>query len=239
MSQQGSEEQWNRQTQDGFQSGPRFDYTGPRLIRGLIAAVIAAVVSMFGWYLFVIVTEVEFGMIAWGIGALIGFAAFTGAREGSVSLAATAACLAVVAVIGGQYLAARHFFHAAVRERAAQAYVNDTARAKKVVTLEDEDDIRRFLAKDKSEYEEKKYRSSDISQEELDSFDEDYVKPCEALLQGDPSQEEYIENIVDAVDELVSAIDIMKESASLWTMLWLFLGVSSAFKIGMGRFGKG
>lgn len=51
----------------------------------------------------------------------------------------------------------------------------------------------------------------------------------------EPSREEYIDNLTKMVKASIPKSLLFKESMSLWTTLWLFLGVGSAFAIASGR----
>lgn len=85
--------------------------------RAMTFAGIAALVGAAAWGLIAHFANTEFGYLAWGIGALVGFAAVKGGGHGTVT-ALGAAALAVLAIGTGKHFA----FRAAV-DTAADEYV--------------------------------------------------------------------------------------------------------------------
>jgi hypothetical protein len=75
------------------------------LWRGFAAALGAAVVGAVVWMLIVIVSDYEVGIVAWGIGALAGYAVLlaTNGRRG-FTLQAAAIVAAVIGILIGKYL---------------------------------------------------------------------------------------------------------------------------------------
>lgn len=67
------------------------------IFAGILGAVVWAAIAYFG--------NVEIGWIAWGIGALVGFAAAWGAgRNAGVQTGIMAAVVAAISVVGGKYV---------------------------------------------------------------------------------------------------------------------------------------
>ncbi len=70
------------------------------LLKGLVAGLIAGVIGAAAWALIAFYANFEIGYLAWGIGALVGFA-FAFAGKGGGAIPALLAVLVTVASIGG------------------------------------------------------------------------------------------------------------------------------------------
>jgi hypothetical protein len=78
-----------------------------RLLPGIAGAVAAGLVGMFVWFFLVKVTGHQIAFAAWGVGLLAGLGARGLGREGSRGLGIAAGAAALVAILGGQWLAAQ------------------------------------------------------------------------------------------------------------------------------------
>lgn len=107
--------------------------------------------------------------------------------------------------------------------------LNDAAQFTK--TVFSDDDLRKFMVNyDYSEsYEEKGVTAAEISE-----FKE-YTQPhLEQLYQEQPSLEEWRGNSVAAIND-ISTFDLMIKSLGFMDVLFLFLGVGTAFRLGRGE----
>lgn len=76
-----------------------------RLVRPMLFAAAAGALGVFGWYLSVILTDFKLGVVAIGIGWLVGAAAVRGARgRGGIDLALGSVALALASIFLGEYL---------------------------------------------------------------------------------------------------------------------------------------
>ncbi|TVQ51227.1 MAG: hypothetical protein EA377_13020 [Phycisphaerales bacterium] len=76
-----------------------------RLVGGLVGGVGAGLLGAIVWAAVVYFTHYEIGIIAWGIGILVGFGAMLGSRrEGGPALGAAAAVTAVGAILLGKWM---------------------------------------------------------------------------------------------------------------------------------------
>lgn len=75
------------------------------LIGGIVAGAIAGILGAALWAAIAYYGNIEIGWIAWGIGALVGFAVTLGSKGGGVAPAAIAVLITVVSLCGGKYLA--------------------------------------------------------------------------------------------------------------------------------------
>jgi len=205
----------------------------PSIIGGMIGGVIGGVIGMFGWYFLIKVTGFEIGIAAWGVGVLVGVGTLVGSRESCDLLGYIAGAFAALAIIGGQCLAVNASVDQYLGELAAQAYEAELEFAHKVCNAEDEKAIRRCIAEINAEGDEQPDPKS-VTKEQVEGFDEEIRPRYEQLLAGEPSQEEFVEKCKSAIKSEISFGDLLKESLSLWTGLWLLLGVGSAYKIGAG-----
>ena len=76
-------------------------------LAGLTGAILTGTVGALAWFFLVKVTGYQIGFAAWGVGLLVGSGTRALGRQGGNSLAVTAAVGALVAVAGGQLLAAQ------------------------------------------------------------------------------------------------------------------------------------
>lgn len=76
-----------------------------RLLPGIAGAAAAGIVGMLVWFFLVKVTGSQVAFAAWGVGMLAGLGARGLGREGSRGLGIAAGTAALVAILGGQWLA--------------------------------------------------------------------------------------------------------------------------------------
>jgi hypothetical protein len=78
-----------------------------RLVPGIAGAAAAGFVGMLVWFFLVKVTGHQIAFAAWGVGLLAGMGARGLGREGSLGLGVAAGVAALLAILGGQLLAAQ------------------------------------------------------------------------------------------------------------------------------------
>jgi hypothetical protein len=78
-----------------------------RFLPGIAGAAAAGFVGMLAWYFLIKVTGHQIAFAAWGVGLLAGLGARGLGREGSRGLGMAAGTAALVAILGGQLLAAQ------------------------------------------------------------------------------------------------------------------------------------
>jgi hypothetical protein len=78
----------------------------------VMAGLIAAIVAAFVWYGFVVLTKIQFGLIAVGVGFLVAFAVVIGSGGGhGVGLQLIAIGMVLVSMIFSEFLIARYFIN--------------------------------------------------------------------------------------------------------------------------------
>ncbi|HMP83784.1 MAG TPA: hypothetical protein PKA41_13885 [Verrucomicrobiota bacterium] len=197
-------------------------------LMGAIGAVVGGFLGMMGWFWLIKVTGYEIGFAAWGVGLLVGVGARVLAKQGSTMLGIVAGACALVAIVGGQYLAAKSAVDEELAKWADEAYDERMKYAQTAAKAETNEDIRAFLAKD---YE---VAASEISDEQVRDFRENELPELKDLASGKTTKEEFNKDFNEIKDSFVYKILLLKESVGLFTLLWLFLGVGSAYKIGSG-----
>ena len=204
------------------------------------AIAVAAVVALIGagvWKFVAVTFEYEYGLIAWAIGGAVGFAA---ASAGSRGMQAGVVCalLAFGSIVVGKYWTYSAFvdeFQEAISgameyDDDMQAYFEEELEDARLLVNGSGSDIfiRRFMVDRGYTY---ATNPADVSKAELADFRE-YVEPeLRELAQNPPDFEEWQANSVDALDEL-SPWTMMLEDFGILDILFIFLGVGTAFRLG-------
>jgi hypothetical protein len=191
---------------------------------GSIGAVAAGFLAMMGWFLLIKATGYEIGYAAWGVGLLTGVGARVLGRSGSTALGVTAGACAFVAVLGGQFLAAKSELDKALNEEMNTAYTARMEYARDAVKAQTDDQIKDLLKKHED--------NEQPTAEDLKEFRQSELPKLVAFAEGKPSRAEFEKDYNKIKDSLFIKILLLKNSVGLLTLLWLFLGVSSAYKIG-------
>ena len=206
----------------------------PGTLTGVIGALIGGVVGMLIWYGITVGTMREFGMVAWGVGALTGWCGRLLARGVSPQLGIAAGAVALFAILGGQFLSTRHVIGNVVNEMAADYAVARVAYAKEGVGATNDAAIRRLLAESESENDSpSEAEVSKVTDAEVQEFKSKELPKLRKIAAGEVSKTQLEKEGREALAALDGAA--LKASFSLWTLLWLVFGVGSAFKIGSGR----
>ncbi len=95
----------------------------PGLLRPLAFALAAGLVGALAWYLTVRFTDYKLGLVAVGVGWLVGRGALFGARgRGSTEIAIGSVVVALGAMLFGEYLILNHLAHQAFASDASHAF---------------------------------------------------------------------------------------------------------------------
>ena len=128
----------------------------------------------------------------------------------------------------------------AIRQAVWPAYDARTTFARKLCAAETEKEIRSVIAAHNYYHDDKlgpddEPDPSSVTDEQVQGFHTEIKPEYEALLDGDPSREEFADQLVDDIMAEISMVDILSDGVSLFTALWLILGVGSALKIAAGE----
>lgn len=208
-------------------------YGEPNLMMGTVGAVVGAFVGMMIWYFLIKATNTEIGWVAWGVGGLTGFLCRVLGAGYSRTLGIVAAACAFVAILGGEYLATQDAFDTFLAEELEGSYEQHLAFAQQAVKLETDDQIRQFLAT-QAEEDGLPIPAGTFTAEDVRSFREEALPELRDLANGRPPKAEYEEKLRKTISDAFQG-EVFKASFSLWTILWLILGVGSAWRLGTGE----
>ena len=209
--------------------------TNTLFFRGMLGAFIGSLLGMGVWYGLAIATNHQFGIVAWGVGALTGFGARVLGRDGSTALGVVSALFAAMAILLGGTLAIHHMIAGEFggQNMTHERYTENLKDAKAAGDLETDAQIKAFLAKRESGNE------ADITTEDVEAFKKDELPEIKELASGKLTEKEYSarhHRETAAADGVVSVAlwvgSFVGNLLSFWTILWLVFGCASAYKLG-------
>jgi len=202
----------------------------------IVAAVAVALVGAWLWRFAAVNFGYEFGLIAWGIGAAVGFAAASAGSRG-VQAGVVCAVIALGSIVLGKYWAYSGIVDE-VQEAIAEVsqydeemydyFEEEVEDARLLVNGSGSDDfVRRFMV-------ERGYTDatdpSRVSAYELADFRE-YVEPAlREMAESTPNFEEWQTSSVEALDQ-ISPWAMMREDFGVLDILFAFLGIGTAFRL--------
>ena len=199
-------------------------------MKSFAAASIAALLGALVWMGVAVGFNRELGWVAWGVGGLVGFAsAVTGARGGSAGM--MCAMLAMCAIIGGKIFAVQQFQDSGwiTDEDSVFWYEEYKLDAELYQELDGSDaDLRAFIFE--RNYTEA-WSETDVSQADIDDFMADSAPMLEWMTESDPAMEEWVEYMNASIAE-ESAFASVINNLDLFDALWLFLGLTTAYRLG-------
>ncbi|MBK9139453.1 MAG: hypothetical protein IPM17_11945 [Verrucomicrobia bacterium] len=209
-------------------------YGEPNILMGTLGAVGAALLGMLVWYLIIVSTNTEFGIIAWGVGGLTGLGCRLLGGGYSQKLGIIAGACAFVAIVGGEYLATRSAYNKFLDAMMDEAWEQHLAYAKEADQLTTDDEIKAFLAKHGSEEGEPAIAPETITADQVREFRQEDLPELKKIARGGTSKAGFERKVREHLDAAEMQSLILKDSFSLWTLLWLFLGVGTAYRLGVG-----
>lgn len=190
------------------------------VLAGILAAVLAAVL----WAVIAYATGYEIGWVAWGVGALIGFAVAKSSREPSPALGATAAVIAVGALILAKILILEFALPSVVEQE-----VLKNRQATAAMFLVDMGINQSFSPELQAQVEMAK--SGD---ERQDGIGARMVREAEArAADASPAERERVvhRQVANLLEE-AGFFAVLGRLFSLWDVVWIFLAIGSAWRIG-------
>ena len=206
----------------------------PSVLLGFAGAMVGGFLGMLGWYFLIKATGVEIGYAAWGVGVLAGIGARILGHSGSNVLGVSAGVCALVAIVGGQFLAAKSSVNEIFDQAAKGAYESQLAYAKdalRAIPTGSDAEIQAFLAKEAAK---EGGEAERITEAEIQEFRLKELPKLRELASGKRGARDFDKEMQKVKESLVGDLLILKESLSLFTLLWIFLGVGSAYKIASG-----
>ncbi len=200
----------------------------------------AALIGAFLWKLIVVVFGYELGLVAWGIGGLIGFTAASFHSRGDVT-GIVCAALAVASILGGKYMVTATFQDEFIssfseysegREALMSTYEEYTQSALVYSDLDKSDEeVKQFIVDYGYSY---ASDASEVTELEFSEFTNDYAPKLEDFTLRMPDFETWTVELLDGVTGEVPTFDIMIEGLDLMDFLLMFFGVATAYRLGRG-----
>jgi hypothetical protein len=208
-------------------------------IVALGAAAVAALVGALVWMLIAVGFGYELGIVAWGIGGAVGFAAAILGGRGKVS-GGVCGALALAAILGGKLLAMGSIQSTLADVMAdeelwnaeTQAYFEELRTDAKLYGSlgSDEYALRRFIVdRGYSEAE----SVDEVTAEDLSFFREYEAPSLNWIASNNPSYEEWQSHTMQAITE-ISTLDLVISELGALDLIFLLLGIGTAFRLGSG-----
>lgn len=195
----------------------------PPLGRALMFGGLAALVGAAAWGLIVFFAHVEHGIIAWGIGALVGFAIVKAGGHGPL-LAVSAGALALLSIGSGKHFAFQMFVDEAAKTVVAQidasAHAERGKDAADWVALGEQptpEQVRTFAFEHGYDRQDPQTFASEVG-EHLRRFHAEK-----------PTLEQMREQVVVEIVENTSFIEYLKDKFHPFDVVFVLLGIASAF----------
>jgi hypothetical protein len=216
------------------------DESSTQLITLLIPAVVALCGALL-WYGIAYAFNYELGLIAWGIGGAVGFSAATVGGKGETT-GIICGVLVVLSIFGGKYMTAASYQDLFVEQISALSedgsdelkavYEQQLAEAKLFVeTVTDDQSLREFLVN--TGYSEG-FESSQVSEEEIRDFKEYSESALLDMVANEPNFEQWRSAAFSTELTEFSTFDLMAADLGLLDIVFVFLGVGTAFRLGRG-----
>ena len=200
----------------------------PKRASPALAGILVGIPAAFLWALVAYVTHYEIGWVAWGVGALIGLAVAKSAHEPSATLGPTAAAIAVAALLCGKILILEFALPPILR---GELLKNREATA--AMFLVDMGIHHSFSPELQAAIQGVQDRKGAASPEEREDLQA--RMQAEALARVASATQAERERVVgvnsQGILDAMGFFGALKELFSFWDLLWIFLAVSSAFKI--------
>ncbi len=209
-------------------------------VMAIAAASVAALLGALAWMGIAVAFGFEFGLVAWLIGGAVGFAAAAFGGHGQIS-GIMCAALAFVAIFAGKFFAYQSFQSNWVSlvsdefqsEEFQQAFEEEVEFARLYVDdVYDDQSMRQYMV----DYEYSEFLQADqVTDEELQYFKNEIDPFFRLIATESVNFEQWIEASFGSEVEEISTLELMKEDFGLFDILFLFLGLGTAFRLGSGQ----
>lgn len=204
------------------------------------AAIGAAFLGALLWKVIAMTTGYEVGFVAWGIGGAIGIAASVMGGRGAVS-GVVCAGLALMANLGGKYMVVSEMMdqmtgelQSAEMQAEWQAVYEEDLMDASIYAEQvyDRETLKSFMVERGYSM---AYDAQEVSDEEVRFFQQESEPHLKSIAYGEPPtfDEWYRDNVAAGVGD-VSKAGIVSESLGLVDVIFLLLGVGTAFRLGQG-----
>lgn len=205
--------------------------------RTVPAAAVGALAGAMVWAILVVATGYEFGLVAWGVGALAGGASMLAGGKGQANGAACAV-LALLGIFLGKVVAARILEPQRIRDffvenvDLEERYAMDQKAAREFAGLSEGADLREFVAR---------YRyteattASEVTDQDVAEFHKKDAPVLRWMAKSDPSFNTYAPYREDAYVRYIMAGGVVRfaiQDLAPIDALFALLGLGTAFRIG-------
>ena len=206
-------------------------YNGPNRVKGIVGALLGGLIGAALWAGTVYFTEREIKAVALGVGALAGLGSrlIGGGRDYHLGLFASACAL--VAILGGQFVAAKIYIDRTISVELAEAeYDSRLEQAKEADTLRTEEEYKDFIAATKSTVF-KPIGPESITAKAVLEFQTRELPQLRKFANGEPSRKTFVEQERQSFLSKLTVNDIFTASISPYLFFWVFAGVGAAWKL--------
>lgn len=203
----------------------------------LVAAIAAAAVGAGIWAAVAHFTGFEHGLVAWGVGILVGFAAAATGGRGQ-GLAVTCALLAVVAIFAGKYFSAGIAIDEATAEMresmiGQEVYDEFIVDSQLVGGLETDTELKGFMI-------ERGFTDAsavpEIAEEDFAYFRDEQLPDLRVAQEDPPTYDAWRQERRPFADEFteqfaMTPMEAVKEDLSPIDIIFVLLGLVSAYKL--------
>lgn len=197
--------------------------SGPNLVFAVIGGMVGGLIGMAIWYALARYANINVGWVAWGVGGLVGFGALMGADEHSDVVGVMAALIAAGSILLGQYLAIKGSIADTFGEMISDsAFEEQVDFAKRVVAAKDDEGLKKVLTQQWGEA---------ASDNDVAEFRSESMPRMKKLASGEITKDDMMEELSVVISPWV----IFKESFDLFTIIFICLGMATAYKLPSGN----
>ncbi len=206
--------------------------SSPRRASPVLAGVLVGIPAAVVWALIAYFTGYEIGWAAWGVGAIVGYAVAKSAHEPSASLGPTAAVIAVASLLLAKILILEFALPAM-----AQAELLKSPNATTGMFVLDMTQPKSFSPELQALLDQDDARPGSLSEaQQVDAQRRMRAEVAERVGNATRAEKERVVRAsVDAYLKELGFFGALKELFSLYDALWIFLAISSAFKIAQSK----
>jgi hypothetical protein len=204
--------------------------SSPRKASPVLAGILVGIPAAVVWALIAYLTGYEIGWVAWGVGAIVGYAVAKSAHEPSASLGPTAAAIAV-----GSLLLAKILILEFALPPIVTAELLKNPDATTTMFLVDMTTHKSFSPELQAALDQADSGSlSDVQQANIqrDMRAEVLARVGNATR---AEKERVVRASADAILKEMGFFGALKDLFSLFDLLWIFLAVSSAYRIAQSK----
>lgn len=216
---------------DPFAKTDESVYTGPNKLKGIVGALVGGLIGAALWGGMVYFTGREIKAVALGVGAMAGLGSRWIGRGRDYFLGLFASACALVAILGGQFVAAKIYIDKTISVEMAEAeYESRLEHAQEADTLRTEEEYKDFIAATRSTVF-KPVGPESITAKAVLEFQTTELPQLRKFANGEPSRKTFVEQERQSFLSKLTVNDIFTASISPYLFFWVFAGVGAAWKL--------